>query len=270
MEITYLKNDYIFLELYSKISKGKIKIEEIKINPILKYLDKEELEKVYENVISLKNEIEKIEINTENIEKVFKFITVKQTNIMPIESYNIEVLNENLNMTMDIIEKIKTITFLCSSNISLVIKNNANSIEQKIEKKLFDIKKFTFDKRDTDLLEIMIRDNNDKDNELEEDLILSINAKKELVKNVEDSISKENCSNLIIDMMNEIANYIKTDILPILVEEESLIKIEKKENDITFRYNKAIVNELPENVIEDINNKCKNLITYIENSNQYL
>ena len=261
MKISYLMNSFIYLEIYNTIKNGEIKTEEVKINSILKYLKNEEKEKVYENIRSLTTEIEKINLKNSNVDDIFKGVVVKQAGVYPIESFNIEVSN-NIDVSMDIIEKIKSATFLCCSNISLIINRNSLEIEQEIENIMTEVKKFTLEECEDRVIDIMVRD----DENTENDLMLSVNVNKLILEKITAEIDPSIFSSEVIDIINELSEYIKEDVVPLLIDDECILRVFKEDGQIDFKYNTAILKELSDKKETLVRNKCKNLVMILMNN----
>lgn len=262
MKITYLMNSYIFMEVYSSVKSGSVKTEEVKISSILKYLKNEQKEKVYENIKSLTTEIENIKLKNNIKKDLFKSISVKQVGTYPIEAFNIEV-SDDLGLTIDSIEKIKSAVFLCCSNISLIINKNSLDIEKEIEQIMLNIKKFYLEANPDEekVIDIMIRN----DENTEDDLVLSVNVNKSILENVTDETDPDIFSSKVIEIIEELSDYINGDISSLLVDDESIIRIIRTNGNITFKYNKAIVDELPEEKEISIKSKSKELVEILMN-----
>lgn len=261
MKISYLMNSFIFLEVYNTVKNGEVKIDEIKINSILKYLKNEEKEKVYENIRSLTAEIEKIKIDNLNLDNIFKGVTARQVGVYPVESFNIEV-SENIDVPVDVIEKIKSATFLCCSNISLIINRNSLEIEREIENIMTYVRKFTLEEAEEKIVDIMIRD----DENTENDLMLSVNVNKLILEKITDEIDPSLFSSEVIDIIDELSDCMKNDVISLLIDDECILRIVKEDNVVDFKYNTAILNELPDEKKESIRNKCKNLVMILTNN----
>lgn len=262
MKITYLMNSYIFMEVYNKIKDGNVKTTEVKINSIVKYLKNEEKEKVYENIKALNLKIEEIKIENQITEDIFKGISVKQVGIHPLEAFNIEV-SKNINVSLDIIEKIKSAIFICCSNISLIINKNSFDIEREIENIMKDIKKFNNDIAEDEekVIDIMIRN----DENTEEDIILSINVNKNILQGVTDDTDPDVFSDKVIEMIEELSDDINNEVTSLLADDEIIVRIVKSNGNIYFKYNPAIVNELSIEKEEIITNKSRELVEILTN-----
>ena len=262
MRISYLMNSYVFMEVYNIVKDGAIKTEEVKINSILKYLKNEEKEKVYENVKSLTTVLEDIKIEN-NIDKdFFKCISVKQVGTYPIEAFSIDVC-EDLDLSIDVIEKIKSVVFLCCSNISLIINKNSLDIEKEIEEIMIGIKKFYSEAgpNEDKLVDIMIR----SDENAIDDFALSVSVDESILEGSMDEMPNDVIAFEVTNMLDELSDYINNDVVSLLVDDESIIRIVKIDGNVTFRYNKAIVNELPENIELSIKDKSKQLLELLSN-----
>lgn len=262
MKITYLMNSYIFMEVYSSVKNGNVKTEEAKISSILKYLKNEQKEKVYENIKSLTTEIENIKLKNNIKKDLFKSISVKQVGTYPIEAFNIEV-SDDLGLTIDVVEKIKSAAFLCCSNISLIINKNSLDIEKEIEQIMLNIKKFYLETNPDEekIIDIMIRN----DENTEDDLVLSLNINKSILENITDETDPDIFSSKVIEIIEELSDYINSDISSLLVDDESVIRIIRTNENIEFKYNKAIVDELPEEKEISIKSKSKELVEILMN-----
>lgn len=260
MKVSYLMNSFVFLEVNTKIENGELKVDEVKINSILRYLNNEEKEKVYENIRGLASEIANINLNNKKEENIFKGIMVKQVDVYPVESFNIRV-SEKIDASIDEIEKIKSMVFLCCSNISLIINRNAIEIERKIEDIMMNVRKFTSKDDKDKIVDIMVRD----DEEAENDLILSISVNKDLLRDEEDDIDSGLISSEVIGIVNELSQYIKEDVVSLLVEDECILRITKKNNILDFKYNKAVLNEIPAEKIDIVKSMCGNLLNILCN-----
>lgn len=260
MKVSYLMNSFVFLEVNSKIENGKIKVDEVKINSILRYVNNEEKEKVYENIRNLSSEISKINLKNKEYIETFKCIVAKQVDTYPVESFNINV-SDNIEASIDEIEKIKSIVFLCCSNISMIINRNAIEIEKQIEKIMVDVRKFTLDEDGDKILDIMIRD----DEEAENDLVLSVNVNQDYLDVKPEEIESDIISSEVINMLNELSSYIKEDAVSLLIEDECILRIVKNNNIIDLKYNKAILNEIPESKLDSVKAMATNLLTMLYN-----
>ena len=264
MKLTYLMNSYVFLEVYSKIEQNKIKTSEIRLNPIVKYLKEEDREQVYKNIRAFITEIENIilehDIDDTLKDKIFKSFSITQINEHPIESFNVEI-SENIILPMHILESIKSAAFLCCSNITLIINDNAEYILKVTEDIIRSTGLFTSKKEKNDVIDIMIRDNEDAT----EDLILSIKINEDLFKDQE---NYDTCmiASEVIGILEEVQDYLNKDIIPLLIEDECVIRISKNENNIiSFDYNKEILKDIPEEKSTIIETKCNILYNIIAN-----
>lgn len=261
MKISYLMNSFVFLEVYSKIENGTLKIDSVKINSILRYLNNEEKEKVYENIKILASEISKIKLNNqEGEEVVFKSIVAKQVDVYPIESFNIQ-LSEKIEVSIDEIERIKSMVFLCCSNISMIINRNAVEIEQEIEKIMTDVRKFTLEDDEERVLDIMIRD----DEETENDLVLSVNVNSDMLSVEDDDVDTSLIASEVIAIVNELSEYIKEDVVSLLVEDECMLRVVRRNSLIDLKYNEAILTEVPHHKLDTVKSMSTNLLNILCN-----
>lgn len=260
MKISYLMNSYVFLEVYSKIEDGELKIDEVKINSILRYLNNEEKEKIYENIKCLASEISKINLNNKDGSgDVFKSIIAKQVDVYPVESFNIHV-SEAIGASIDEIERVKSMVFLCCSNISLIINRNAVEIEREIEKIMINVRKFTLAEDNERVLDIMVRD----DEEAENDLILSVNINNDLLS-IEEDADTSLIASEVISIVNELSQYIKEDVVSLLVEDECMLRITKRNTLVDVKYNEAILNEVKYDKLDIVKSMSANLLNVLYN-----
>lgn len=262
MKITYLMNSYIFMEMYNTIENNNIKTSEVKINSIVKYLKNEEKEKVYENIKTLTTKIEDIQLQNNINWDLFKGISVKQVGVHPLEAFNIEV-SEKIDLPIELIERIKSAVFICCSNISLIINKNSSDIEYEIENIMRGIKKFNYETsaEDEKVIDIMIRN----DEHAEEDIVLSINVNKAILTNVTDETNPDIFSHKVIEIIEELSEYVNNEVTSLLADDETIIRIVKTNGNIGFKYNPAIVNELPLEKEEIITDKSKDLVEILLN-----
>lgn len=264
MKLTYLMNSYVFLEVYSKIEKNKIKTCEIRLNPIVKYLKEEAREQVYENIRNFSAEIEKVNLEY-NIDetlnnKIFKSISVTQVNEYPIESFNVNI-SENIVVPLNVLEVIKASAFLCCSNIALIVYKNSEDILSVTENIIKNTRLFTLKKDKSDVIDIMIRDSE----ETADDLILSININEDIFKEQE-NFDTSLIASEVIGILEELKDYLNKDVIPLLVEDECIIRISRnEENVISFDYNKEIIKNIPDGKNALIQSKCNILYNIILN-----
>ena len=259
MKISYLMNSFIFLEVNSSIENGQIKVDEVKINSVLRYLNNEEKEKVYENIKNLALEMSKVNLENKEDMDIIKSVVSKQVDVYPVESFNITV-SEDIKASIDEIERIKSMVFLCCSNISLIINRNAREIEGQIEETLTEVRKFTLTEDEGKILDIMVKD----DEETENDLILSVNVTEDYIRE-NHNIDSDIISSEVIAILNELSEYIREDVVSLLVEDESILRIVKKNNIVELKYNTAILNEVPSEKIDHVKSMSTNLLNLLSN-----
>jgi hypothetical protein len=261
MKISYLQNGFVFLEMYAIIENNQLKIKESKINSIAKFLSPSEFNKVKDNVEQLVAEFEKVQTKTEKLDEIFKLATSRQTGAYPIESFSIDI-DESLDLPLSTTELLKAAIFLCCSNISQIIRNNAKAIENEIEAILTEVRMFANENTDNKLLDILVKD----DEDAKDDLIISLSINGDRLTELDDISDSFIISETVIEIMENLAPNIKQEIVPVLVEDEIILRIIETNDGIEFAYNNAIVNHLCALSEDEIKVKCNKLISYLKDN----